>query len=75
MLANKKVFLLAKMILSKLLLNRITLNFACSEHIQPKKLFAYHFQGSHGFMTTHRWRDSIGAFINVEASGTGGPGI
>ncbi|KAK6116593.1 hypothetical protein DH2020_049699 [Rehmannia glutinosa] len=28
--------------------------------------------GSHGFMTTDRWRDTIGAFINVEASGTGG---
>lgn len=33
------------------------------------------FQGSHGFMMTHKWRDSIGAFINVEASGTGGPGM
>ncbi|XP_051144524.1 uncharacterized protein LOC127260697 isoform X2 [Andrographis paniculata] len=28
--------------------------------------------GSHGFMTTHRWRNTIGAFIDVEASGTGG---
>ncbi|CAL0306366.1 unnamed protein product [Lupinus luteus] len=28
--------------------------------------------GSHGFMKTHKWRDTIGAFINVEASGTGG---
>ncbi|KAA8533304.1 hypothetical protein F0562_033163 [Nyssa sinensis] len=28
--------------------------------------------GSHGFMTSHRWRDTIGAFVNVEASGTGG---
>ncbi|KAL3818686.1 hypothetical protein ACJIZ3_004591 [Penstemon smallii] len=28
--------------------------------------------GSHGFMTTNRWRDTIGAFIDVEASGTGG---
>ncbi|XP_022725833.1 endoplasmic reticulum metallopeptidase 1-like [Durio zibethinus] len=28
--------------------------------------------GAHGFVRTHKWRDSIGAFINVEASGTGG---
>ncbi|XP_028071935.1 putative endoplasmic reticulum metallopeptidase 1-B isoform X3 [Camellia sinensis] len=28
--------------------------------------------GSHGFMTSHKWCDTIGAFINVEASGTGG---
>ncbi|KAL0372279.1 UNVERIFIED_CONTAM: Endoplasmic reticulum metallopeptidase 1 [Sesamum calycinum] len=28
--------------------------------------------GSHGFMTSHRWRDTVGAFIDVEASGTGG---
>ncbi|KAK9934393.1 hypothetical protein M0R45_021539 [Rubus argutus] len=31
--------------------------------------------GSHGFMKTHKWRDTIGAFINVEASGTGGPDL
>ncbi|XXG50237.1 hypothetical protein AAC387_Pa02g4285 [Persea americana] len=31
--------------------------------------------GSHGFMMTHKWRDSIGAFINVEASGSGGPDL
>ncbi|KAB2016747.1 hypothetical protein ERO13_D08G104520v2 [Gossypium hirsutum] len=30
--------------------------------------------GAYGFMRTHKWRDSIGAFINVEASRTGGPG-
>ncbi|KAL7110076.1 hypothetical protein ACP275_05G002500 [Erythranthe tilingii] len=28
--------------------------------------------GSHGFMTTHRWRNTVGAFIDIEASGTGG---
>lgn len=31
-------------------------------------------KGAHGFMKTHKWHDTIGAFINVEASGTGGPG-
>ncbi|OMO88172.1 Peptidase M28 [Corchorus olitorius] len=30
---------------------------------------------AHGFIRTHKWRDSIGAFINVEASGTGGPDL
>lgn len=30
---------------------------------------------AHGFMKTHKWRDTIGAFINVEASGTGGPDL
>ncbi|CAI0381207.1 unnamed protein product [Linum tenue] len=30
---------------------------------------------AHGFMTTHEWRHSIGASINVEASGTGGPDL
>lgn len=29
--------------------------------------------GSHGFMKTHKWTKTIGAFINLEASGTGGP--
>ncbi|XP_010926709.2 uncharacterized protein [Elaeis guineensis] len=28
--------------------------------------------GSHGFVKTHRWSNTIGAFINIEASGTGG---
>ncbi|XP_039132919.1 uncharacterized protein LOC120269985 isoform X3 [Dioscorea cayenensis subsp. rotundata] len=31
--------------------------------------------GSHGFMKTNKWRDTIGAFINIEASGSGGPGL
>ncbi|XP_027341973.1 endoplasmic reticulum metallopeptidase 1 isoform X2 [Abrus precatorius] len=31
--------------------------------------------GSHGFMKMHKWHDTIGAFINVEASGTGGPDL
>ncbi|XP_058731795.1 uncharacterized protein LOC131603496 isoform X1 [Vicia villosa] len=31
--------------------------------------------GSHGFMKTNKWHDTIGAFINVEASGTGGPDL
>ncbi|KAK4597650.1 hypothetical protein RGQ29_015254 [Quercus rubra] len=30
---------------------------------------------AHGFMKTHKWRDTIGAFINVEASGSGGPDL
>ncbi|WOH16639.1 hypothetical protein DCAR_0936197 [Daucus carota subsp. sativus] len=29
--------------------------------------------GSHGFMKTHKWTKTIGAFINLEASGNGGP--
>ncbi|KAJ6851924.1 endoplasmic reticulum metallopeptidase 1 isoform X1 [Iris pallida] len=28
--------------------------------------------GAHGFVKTHRWTDTVGAFINLEASGTGG---
>ncbi|KAK9046668.1 hypothetical protein V6N11_052551 [Hibiscus sabdariffa] len=30
---------------------------------------------ANGFVRTHKWRDSIGAFINVEASGSGGPDL
>ncbi|ONM52892.1 Zn-dependent exopeptidase superfamily protein [Zea mays] len=29
-------------------------------------------QGSHGFIKTHRWNRTIRAFINIEASGSGG---
>jgi hypothetical protein len=32
-------------------------------------------QGSHGFIKTHKWNSTIGAFINIEASGSGGAGI
>ncbi|KAL6639103.1 hypothetical protein ACP70R_022833 [Stipagrostis hirtigluma subsp. patula] len=28
--------------------------------------------GSHGFIKTHKWNSTIGAFINIEASGSGG---
>ncbi|XP_078441652.1 Zn-dependent exopeptidases superfamily protein [Wolffia australiana] len=28
--------------------------------------------GSHGFMKSHEWASTLGAFINVEATGTGG---
>uniref|UniRef100_A0A6V7QT70 Peptidase M28 domain-containing protein n=1 Tax=Ananas comosus var. bracteatus TaxID=296719 RepID=A0A6V7QT70_ANACO len=31
--------------------------------------------GSHGFVKTHKWSNTIGAFIDIEASGTGGPDL
>ncbi|XP_024388357.1 uncharacterized protein [Physcomitrium patens] len=31
--------------------------------------------GAHGFITAHRWKDSIGAVINIEASGASGPDL
>jgi hypothetical protein len=31
--------------------------------------------GAHGFITTHKWRDSFGAVINIEASGASGPDL
>ncbi|KAK1318632.1 hypothetical protein QJS10_CPB04g00276 [Acorus calamus] len=32
-------------------------------------------RGSHGFAKTHKWFNTIGAFINIEASGSGGPDL
>ncbi|KAH6555197.1 hypothetical protein KP509_1Z274600 [Ceratopteris richardii] len=29
----------------------------------------------HGFMKSHKWRSTIGALINIESSGTGGPDL
>ena len=40
-----------------------------------ERWFLILIQGTHGFMKTHEWRKTIGAFINVEASGTGGLGM
>ena len=37
--------------------------------------FMFLNQGSHGFIKTHKWNNTIGAFINIEASGSGGAGI
>ncbi len=31
--------------------------------------------GAHGFITTHKWRDSLGAVINIEATGATGPDL
>lgn len=31
--------------------------------------------GAHGFITGHRWKDSLGAVINIEASGASGPDL
>lgn len=31
--------------------------------------------GAHGFITAHRWKDSLGAVINIEASGASGPDL
>ncbi|KAK8936782.1 hypothetical protein KSP39_PZI012448 [Platanthera zijinensis] len=33
---------------------------------------AFWLFGSHGFVKTHKWSDTVGAFINLEASGSGG---
>ena len=32
-------------------------------------------QASHGFATSSKWADSIGAFINLESTGNGGPDV
>lgn len=51
--------------------------FKCTGIFANAVLFTFELlmlKGSHGFMKTHKWHDMIGAFINVEASGTGGPG-
>ena len=31
--------------------------------------------GAHGFITAHRWKDSLGAVLNIEASGACGPDL
>lgn len=31
--------------------------------------------GAHGFITAHRWKDALGAVINIEASGASGPDL
>lgn len=51
--------------------------FKCTRIFANEVLFTSEslmLKGSHGFMKTNKWHDTIGAFINVEASGTGGPG-
>jgi hypothetical protein len=31
--------------------------------------------GAHGFLAAHKWRDTIGAVINIESTGPGGPDL
>ena len=52
-------------------LNKIIITYILKKSVVCLLLL---FQAAHGFMKTHKWRDTIGAFINVEASGSGGPG-
>ena len=33
------------------------------------------FQASHGFAASSKWADGIGAFINLESTGNGGPDV
>ena len=35
----------------------------------------YLLQASHGFATSSKWADGIGAFINLESTGNGGPDV
>jgi len=40
----------------------------CTDHVQ-------YLQASHGFAQSSKWAPSIGAFINLESTGNGGPDV